>query len=99
MKTTYMGLQYELLSLEDAVEEFDRYEAKGVHKVIMDVSKGYIILDDALIQVRHTMDVLKSQGMTDAEAIVCLEGIKKGVQAFREGRIRPWSEIKAELNL
>lgn len=28
-----------------------------------------------------------------------IEGIKKGLQARREGKVRPWSEIKQELGL
>ena len=28
-----------------------------------------------------------------------INGIKKGIQARREGKIRPWSEIKKELGL
>jgi len=33
------------------------------------------------------------------EAKVFLDGCRKGLQARREGEVRPWSEIKAELGI
>ncbi len=99
MKTTYMGKQYELLDIDDAVDEFDRQEAKGSHKAIMEVPGGYVVVDTIPSEKEQTLKVLRAQGMTDEEADVFLEGVKKGLQALREGKVRPWSEIKKELNL
>ena len=45
MKTTYNGKEYELLSFDDAVAEFEKQEAKGVHNAIMIVENGYIVID------------------------------------------------------
>lgn len=45
MKTTYQGKQYELLDLDDAVEEFNRQKAKGIYKAIISVEGGYIVKD------------------------------------------------------
>ncbi len=45
MKTTYNGKQYELLDLDDAVEEFNRQKAKGFYKAIISVEGGYILVD------------------------------------------------------
>lgn len=45
MKTTYGDKEYEVLSLDDAVAEFDEQKAKGVHKAIISVYRGYIVVD------------------------------------------------------
>ena len=41
--------------------------------------------------------VAKRDGCT--RVIEFIEGIKKGVRASKEGKIRPWSEIKKELGI
>lgn len=45
MKTTYRDEQYEVLDLDDAVAEFDYQKAKGVHKAVIAVPEGYIVVD------------------------------------------------------
>lgn len=44
-KTTYNGKQYELLNIDDAIDEFSRQKAKGVYKAIISVEGGYIVKD------------------------------------------------------
>lgn len=45
------------------------------------------------------MEILKQQGMTDAEARDFIDGCKKGLKAAREGKVKPWSEVKKELGI
>jgi len=45
MKTTYNGKQYELLDLDNALAEFDKQKAKGIHKAIISVEGGCIVVD------------------------------------------------------
>ena len=45
MKATHEGKQYEVMSIDDAVDEYDKQEAKGHHKAIFTVEGGYIVID------------------------------------------------------
>lgn len=48
---------------------------------------------------KEAMEILKKQGMTEAEAQEFIEGVKRGVKDSRLGKVRPWSEVKKELGL
>lgn len=48
---------------------------------------------------KEAKEILKQQGMTEGEAQDFIEGIKRGVEDYRRGRVRRWSEIKKELNI
>ena len=45
------------------------------------------------------LPVLMGRGMTEEEAWEFIDGIRKGLIARREGKVRLWDEIKKELNL
>ncbi len=53
MKATHEGKQYEVMSIDDAVDEYDKQEAKGVHKAIMSVDEGYIVIDAIFSKLVH----------------------------------------------
>ena len=44
-------------------------------------------------------EILREQGMTEAEIQEALDGIKKGIQAYKEGRFKSWTEVKKELGI
>ena len=44
-------------------------------------------------------EVLKQQGMTDTEAQEFIEGCKRGTQAYLDGKVKPWSQVKKELGI
>lgn len=46
---------------------------------------------------KEAIEVLKKRGMTQSEAEGFVTGIKKGLQARKEGKVKLWSEISAEL--
>lgn len=46
---------------------------------------------------KEALEVLKKQGMTQSEAEGFVAGVKKGIQARKEGRVKKWAEISAEL--
>lgn len=45
MKATHEGKQYEVMKIDDALDEFNKHKAMGVHKAIMEVDGGYIVVD------------------------------------------------------
>lgn len=49
--------------------------------------------------VDKALEVLKELGMTDEEAATFIDGVKKGLKARREGKVRPWEEVKRELGI
>ena len=48
---------------------------------------------------KEAIEILKSQGMTQAEAEDFVKGIKRGLKARREGDRIPWSQVKKELGI
>lgn len=44
-------------------------------------------------------EILRNKGMSEVEIQKFLDGIKKGVKAFREGKFKSWGEVKKELNI
>ncbi len=48
---------------------------------------------------KEAIEIMKGQGMTQAEAEDALKGIKDGVRDFEEGRIVPLNEVLKELGL
>jgi len=51
------------------------------------------------IEKMRSLILLKRWGMTDREAQEFIEGCERGLQAAREGKVRPWEEVKKELGL
>ncbi len=51
------------------------------------------------IESMKSIIILKQRGLTDEEAQVFIDGCKRGIEAMREGKVRPWGEIKKELGL
>ena len=45
------------------------------------------------------MKILREQGMSEEEARDFIEGCKEGLRARREGKVRPWSQVKKELGI
>lgn len=50
-------------------------------------------------QYRITKEILMAQGMTAKEAVLFIEGIKKGIKADQEGKVLSWATVKEELGL
>jgi len=48
---------------------------------------------------KEAIEILKGQGMTQAEAEDFVEGVKRGIKARREGDRIPWSQVKKELGI
>ena len=44
-------------------------------------------------------EILKKQGMTNAEIDEAIEGVKRGLKDIKEGRVKPWSQVKKELGI
>lgn len=51
------------------------------------------------VETMRSFIILKRQGMTDQEAQEFIAGCERGIQAVKEGKVRPWGEIKKELGL
>jgi len=45
------------------------------------------------------MEVLLGMGMSEDEANACIEGVKRSIIAWREGRVFSWDKVKKELNI
>jgi len=48
---------------------------------------------------KEAIEILKGQGMTQAEAEDFVEGVKRGIKARREGDRILWSQVKKELGI
>lgn len=48
---------------------------------------------------KEAIEILKGQGMTQEEAEDFIAGIKRGLEAIREGGRIPWDKVKKELAL
>ena len=46
---------------------------------------------------KEAIEVLKKRGMSQAEAEGFIDGVKRGLQARREGKVKKWAEISAEI--
>lgn len=44
-------------------------------------------------------EILRNRGMSEVEIQEFMEGVKKGTQAYLDGKVKPWSEIKKELGI
>ena len=44
-------------------------------------------------------EVLKELGFSDEEAREFIEGCKRGLKAAREGKVKPWAQVKKELGI
>jgi len=51
------------------------------------------------IEKMRSLILLKRWGMSDKEAQEFIKGCERGLQAAREGKVRPWEEVKKELGL
>ena len=47
--------------------------------------------------IPSTLDILMAKGMTKDEALEFIEGIRQGIKELKEGKVRPWPEIKREV--
>lgn len=46
-----------------------------------------------------TREILRQQGMTESEIDQALADIKRGIQAWREGKFKSWAKVKEELGI
>lgn len=46
---------------------------------------------------KEAIETLKKRGMSQAEAEGFVDGVKRGLQARREGKVKKWAEISAEM--